>query len=619
MNKILLVDDSAIICQKTKALLNKENHHVEIAAGGAKAFAKIEETDFDLILLDIEMPEMTGFDVCRKLRSEKKTELLPVVVFYTDNIEPDTKVEGLHLGASDFISKNQARSHPKEFLSRIEAHLKIAQLTRDRMEKIKRLEIFKVFSHSITAIFGLERLLKQIMEMLQDVLNVEATSLFFIDRETEELAFYVPTGEQDEFLKKIKLKSNEGIAGWVAKTGTPLLIHDPYKDKRFCQDMDNKTGFITRSILAVPLKIREKIVGVVEVLNKKGGKHFTDEDMDLLSMLSGQIAITIDNTGMTEDLKISRDQIRNHNKILEIRIKERTQKLEENNLTLQKTNRELKKAYRKLEDAQAQLLQSEKMAGIGQLAAGIAHEINNPIGFISSNLTTFNEYIQDITRLIQKYEELGPNNFEKIRREVEDLKREVDIGFILQDIKNLAGESLEGTERVKKIVTDLKDFSHVDESELKYADINKGLESALNIIRNEIKYKAEVIKEYGELPEVLCYPMQLNQVFMNILLNAVQAIEKKGEIKISTNYNNKGNYAEVRIKDTGSGISEENIKKIFNPFFTTKDVGKGTGLGLSISYGIIKKHKGKIDINSEPGWGSEFIITLPVGGVTIDD
>ncbi len=197
---------------------------------------------------------------------------------------------------------------------------------------------------------------------------------------------------------------------------------------------------------------------------------------------------------------------------------------------------------------------------------------------------------------------------------MEDLKQEIDLDFILDDVVKVVGESLEGAERVKKIVQDLKDFSHVNESELKYANINKGLESTLNIVWNEIKYKAEVIKDYGELPEILCYPMQLNQVFMNILVNASHAIEKKGEIKIVTRDLNDGNI-EVRISDTGKGISEADQKKIFDPFFTTKEVGQGTGLGLSVAYGIIQNNGGSLEVESEEGKGSTFIIKLPVKSI----
>ena len=273
---------------------------------------------------------------------------------------------------------------------------------------------------------------------------------------------------------------------------------------------------------------------------------------------------------------------------------------------------------------EAQLLQSEKMASIGRLAAGVAHEINNPTGFVSSNLKTLSDYIEDIMGLFKEYRKIISNLkknsdicaplseiSEQLKRIV-DLENEVDLEFVLKDIFDLIDESKEGTERIKKIVQDLKDFAHPGQDKPKFADINQNIDSTVNVVWNELKYKADVIKDYGDLPRVQCYPQLLNQVFMNLLINAVQSIEKRGEINIKTRANN--GYVEIKISDTGSGIPKENLNRIFDPFFTTKDVGKGTGLGLNVAYNIIKKHHGKIDINSDVGKGTTFAIKIPVSG-----
>jgi len=290
---------------------------------------------------------------------------------------------------------------------------------------------------------------------------------------------------------------------------------------------------------------------------------------------------------------------------------------EEAEKDLRKGNDKLKKVNRELKEAQSQLLQREKLASIGQLAAGIAHEINNPAGFVSSNLNSLQGYISDFIKTLKEYEKLlslckqkEDKDLLALAQQVENVKKEVDLDFLLEDIEKTVGESLEGTKRITKIVRDLKDFSHIDEAELKYADINEGIESTLNIVWNELKYKAEVIKEYGDLPEIECYPQQLNQVFMNLLVNAAQAIEEKGQIRINTF--SEDDHIHIQISDTGMGIPQENLSRIFEPFFTTKEVGKGTGLGLSMSYGIIQKHQGKIDVKSQVGKGTTFTIELPV-------
>jgi PAS domain S-box-containing protein len=267
----------------------------------------------------------------------------------------------------------------------------------------------------------------------------------------------------------------------------------------------------------------------------------------------------------------------------------------------------------RIEDAQLQLLQSEKMASIGQLAAGVAHELNNPIGFVHSNLGTLETYLEDIFEIANACElaaaqAANPEDFAHI----DALKAEKDFDFVKADIFQLMHESKDGLSRVKKIVQDLKDFSRVDDVEWQWADLHHCLDSTLNIVWNELKYKCTVNKQYADaLPQIHCLPSQLNQVFMNLLVNAAQAIPEKGEITIITTHPDQDS-VRISVRDTGSGIAAENLARIFDPFFTTKPVGKGTGLGLSIAYGIIQRHKGRIEARSTVGEGTTFIITLPV-------
>ena len=270
---------------------------------------------------------------------------------------------------------------------------------------------------------------------------------------------------------------------------------------------------------------------------------------------------------------------------------------------------EQKRLISKLEEAQGQLLQSEKLASIGQLAAGVAHEINNPIGFVNSNLGTLDNYVKDLLRLLDAYGKAEADPQEMAAAVA--LKREVDLDYLKEDLAALVRESRDGLDRVKKIVQDLKDFSRVDSSpEWQKADLHRCIDSTLNVVWNEIKYKAEVVKEYGALPEVECLPSQLNQVFMNLMVNAAHAIAEKGTITITTGV--EGDLAWVSVADTGAGIAPENLRRIFDPFFTTKPVGKGTGLGLSVSHNIVAKHGGRLEVESEPGRGTTFRVSLPV-------
>jgi signal transduction histidine kinase len=280
---------------------------------------------------------------------------------------------------------------------------------------------------------------------------------------------------------------------------------------------------------------------------------------------------------------------------------------------LLRANKELKVLNTKLSDAQTKLMQSEKLASIGQLAAGVAHEINNPIGFIFSNFGTLEKYLQDLFEMLAAYEAAEPHITDAaVVQKIRALKETLELDYLREDIPNLMRESRDGVQRVRKIVQDLKDFSRVDaRQEWEFADLHLGLDSTLNIVNNEIKYKADVVKEYGTLPEVQCLPSEMNQVFMNLLVNAAHAITaERGTITLRTGV--EGPDVWVEVADNGAGIPAENLQRIFDPFFTTKPVGKGTGLGLSLSYGIVQKHHGRMEVSSTLGQGTCFRVTLPI-------
>ncbi|MES2933506.1 MAG: ATP-binding protein [Pseudomonadota bacterium] len=279
---------------------------------------------------------------------------------------------------------------------------------------------------------------------------------------------------------------------------------------------------------------------------------------------------------------------------------------------LQSKGEEQQQLIGKLQEAHDQLLQSEKMASIGQLAAGIAHEINNPVGFVNSNMGSLRTYVDTLFSVIEGYEQtlrMAKPTPEAVANLIK-IKKQADLEFLKEDVTDLVRESMDGLKRVRDIVQSLKDFSHVGETEWQVADLHSGIDSTLNIVSNEIKYKATVEKQYGKLPQVKCLASQLNQVFMNLLVNAAHAIKDKGVITIRSGHEN--DWVWVEVSDTGSGIPPEIVNRIFEPFFTTKPVGSGTGLGLSLSYGIVNKHGGRIEVASEVGKGTRFTVHLPL-------
>ena len=299
----------------------------------------------------------------------------------------------------------------------------------------------------------------------------------------------------------------------------------------------------------------------------------------------------------------------------EEKVRMTNEKLEQ--LVIQRTEK-LEKSLHTLKETQQQLIQSEKLNSLGMLSAGIAHEINNPISFVTSNISTAEEYILVLKALIAEYTSLESevkliNCTENISNHIEkinNIKSDENLKYILNDIDTVLSEIKTGAERIKDIIKNLRSFAHIDKTAKDKVNINKELEVALKIAYNELKYKCTVHKQFGDIPLISCYPGEINQVFLNLIVNAAQAIQTKGTINICTF--KEDNNVVITIEDTGTGISEKDIGKIFDPFFTTKDVGKGTGLGLSVSHGIIEKHKGTIGVESKVNKGTKFTIKLPL-------
>jgi len=346
--------------------------------------------------------------------------------------------------------------------------------------------------------------------------------------------------------------------------------------------------------------VEKRRVSSLELRLRRADSGFRWMQVTLSPRVQGERVLLVDCCAFDiTDHRIAEEQLLALNDELEIRVSERTDKLQ--------------KAFDDLKATQTRLLQNEKMASIGQLAAGVAHEINNPVGFIRSNLTTLGKYLDKIRQYVEVQDWILQRELSgEVLDEVRQAARRLKIDYLFEDIPDLLQESIDGADRVRTIVQNLKSFSRVDQAQYGEADINECLESTINIVWNELKYKTTLHRDYGDLPRIRCYPQQLNQVFMNMLVNAAQAIETKGDIWVRTMVEN--DQIVVQIQDNGSGIPEEIKERIFEPFFTTKEVGKGTGLGMSISWDIVQKHGGRIEVESQVGVGTTFFIYLPVAG-----
>jgi two-component system NtrC family sensor kinase len=375
-----------------------------------------------------------------------------------------------------------------------------------------------------------------------------------------------------------------------------LLIPDAYEAESFFPQLGAAGRWLF--FTAAPLRnARGEVIGAIETL-----QDITERKVAEAALMKAQLEIE-------QVVEQRTAQLAEINKVLQEDIRRR--ELAERELL--DRNAQLHSLNAQLSSAQEHLVQSEKLASIGQLAAGVAHEINNPIGYIFSNFGTLEKYLDDLFQMLEAYEKAESSCNDALTRvALETLRTGIELDFLKDDIPTLMRESRDGIIRVRKIVQDLKDFSRVDSHpDWQFANLNLGIDSTLNVVNNEVKYKADIVKDYGDLPQVQCIQSQINQVVMNLVVNAAHAMDgARGIISIRTGV--EGDFVWFEVADTGSGIPKDVLPRIFDPFYTTKPVGKGTGLGLSLSYGLVKKHHGTISVQSEIGKGSTFRVTLPV-------
>jgi signal transduction histidine kinase len=502
-------------------------------------------------------------------------------------------------------SYDELKTKCDDFQAQIIRFLKVEQDLVDARSKLdrdlSRFKAIQTYSQRVINAESLEEFANITVESVVETFEVECSAIFFYDKTRNVLLIQSSFGHDDEaivdcqvgndwitskgFFKKGKviLEKVQPDSVPFGKTGLFKVILSPYYDED-----GNLHGMLT---------------GGVSIEKKAYYDDISEELIPSFMVFTQQMSAMLQNFEAK--------------KYLDLKVQERTAQvmkqkveIEEINKELHKQKDELQKTLENLKQAQSQLVQSEKMASLGQLVAGIAHEINNPVNFISAGVESLSTNLDEIKQVLDIYHKINSENVSEKLEEIEELKEKVEYKEAIREINKLIESIKNGTNRTTEIVRGLRTFSRLDEDILKMADIHEGLDSTLILLHNKYKNRIEIVKNYGNLPLIECYPGQLNQVFMNILSNAVDAIDDKGTITINTSMSN--GFVRVSIKDSGYGIPEKIREKIFDPFYTTKGVGKGTGLGLSISQSIIEKHNGNINVKSEMGEGTEFIILIPV-------
>ncbi|MBN3883943.1 MAG: ATP-binding protein [Nostoc sp.] len=477
------------------------------------------------------------------------------------------------------------------FLAKQEAEKKV--LAKELLERYQEIDLFDDISTQLTTSLDTRQIAQLVLQELSQLIESSAGMILLLSPDAT--AFEI-IAEFGVFFDHNQPEPGKGIIGNIVQSNRAELVNDVQADPRL-EGQKN-----VNAMICVPLRAKERVLGAIAIGTAKTDSYKA-EHLKLVSIFASQTAIAIDKAVLYEQSTQAA-----------LQAKAQTQKLQQ--------------ALHELQLAQTQLIQSEKMSSLGQLIAGVAHEINNPVNFICGNLKYVAEYAQDLLHLLEKYQKFLPVAPPELESELDN----IDLEFIMQDFPKLLDSMKLGTGRIVEIVQSLKNFSRHDEAEMKAVNIHDGIDGTLMILHHRVKANVhrpaiEIFKDYAKLPLIECYPGQLNQVFMNILANAIDALEEGMEnsgvrsspqITIRTRAIDQ-QCVVIRIADNGPGMKEEVIRRIYDPFFTTKDVGKGTGLGMAISYQIVvDKHGGMLKCRSQPGEGTEFWIQIPLNCALVD-
>jgi two-component system NtrC family sensor kinase len=539
---ILIVDDEVETVDMISFLLESQGYVVIPTYSGTEALEILRQGThqpeggrslIDLVILDVRIPDVDGYEICRLIKQDDQLKYIPVIMVTGLRSVEDT-TRGLAIGADDYVSKP---FKAEELVARVKAMLRVRAVEQELLQRTHELATLNEINKIITSSLDLDQILSQAMHGIQRILHVEAGALLLLDEDSGLLEFKKILSGSQERLVDFRLRLGEGIAGHVAQNGEPLLVLDAQNDPRFCPRVDEALAFATRSILCVPLKVKDRIIGVIEVINRLDSP-FDENDLWLLDYMAGSVAIALENARLYT---------------------------------------ELSDFARELEKSQAQLILAEKLAAMGRLAASIAHEINNPL-----------QAIHNCLHLTLK----KPLNEEKKTRYL--------------------GMAQEEVERLITIVQRMLEFYRSSRGGMAPTDVHTIIENVLALSSKRLQHgKITVIKKLApDLSAINAVSDQLKQVFLNIVINAIEAMPEGGELCIETKLNDDGDGLSVAFTDTGVGLSEKDQENIFEPFFTTK--ATGTGLGLSVSYGIIERHGGRIGVQSELGEGATFTVHLPL-------
>jgi two-component system NtrC family sensor kinase len=536
--RILIIEDNPEMAELMRNMLSPVRCQIQDVRSGEEALDFMRQEaeaghETDLVLLDIMMPEMDGYEVIARLKADpllKKTSVIMTTALDSIN----DKTLGLGMGADDYITKP---FDPQELLARIDAVMRIRRSEKTLLRRNQELAALIKISRVVTSSLDMDEVLEATLKGIREILQVEAGSLILVDEEADRLVFRTTFNPEQGWVAGRTIEPGKGIVGHVVQTGEVKLANNVDLDPHFSAEVDEEAGLTARAILCVPLTIRDRVIGAIAVINKLNGA-FTDQDRELLQAMAASVAVAVENANLYSELADFAEE---------------------------------------LERSQAQLVQAEKMAAIGRLAASIAHEINNPLQAIHNTLHL------------------------SLHKGLEDDKRLQYTGMAQTEVQRLI-----------EIVQRMLDFYRPSRGGAEPTDLNSIVENVLALAQKRLEHGAVLVHTHlnPDLPPVPMVADQITQVFLNIVINAIEAMPSGGHLSLETALAENGEWALIRFRDTGAGMSSEEVTNLFEPFYTTKS--DGTGLGLAISYGIVERHGGMIDVSSQPGQGTTFVVRLPM-------
>ncbi len=618
MTSCLIIDDDRLFRQVASDILTSQGYDVIQAASGQAGLEMFRSHPTDLVLLDLILPDGTGTDLIPEFGQQGSSSR---VIITTSYFSLDSALEVLRKGAGDYLPKPFTEEgllmSAERVLKRVALEMENQELSLQLKKRVDELSLLHEISQLITSSKTMEDWIDEVVRSTSTYIGAQAGSLLLLDASREELFFYVSTGPKSKATREVRLPKGQGIAWWCLTKQETVKVDNVTEDPRFSDNVDVLTGFVTRNILAAPITVDAECIGVIELVNKIDAPNFTNEDLKRLEELSSHIAAAVQNAMTVRDLMRSRKELETWSQQLEQLVEERTRALKEAHLEREKAYKNLESSHRMLKQAQSVFVEREKMAAVGMLSAGVAHEINNPLGFVRANLATLEQYVRALRRLaavtIHASNRSRWGKADEIMQLLKEASRVVEeesIREVLDDLDPLFDEMSTGLTRITSIVEQLRSFAEdgTDQDSDIEIDINMEINHLVELIRKSLHGKIDIQCELTAVPFVRVSQKKLRQMLLNLLSSGSLLEENQKYLLRTTMYEDQ---VVFEVLNHESELTQNDLDRLFDPFYGPGDGIQPGGLGLSAAYGLARSMGGSLRAFKHPEGGICIQLLLP--------